>query len=185
MKDIKVLAICGSLRKDSLNRKALLVAKKMATDFGAQVSEIDLKDLDLPIYDGDIEAVGLPDSVLQIKKDVEDSDILLIASPEYNYSISGALKNTIDWLSRGGNSLNNKSAVIFGASPGALGTVRGQFHLRQILEALNVFVLPQPQVFIKNAKEAFDDEGNLKDEKLKEKLSNLIKKTIDFKKKVL
>lgn len=180
---LKVLAISGSLRKDSYNRKALQVAKKFAAELNAEVNEADLKELNLPIYDGDIEAQGMPESVQKFKKEVEENDVLLIASPEYNYSISGVLKNAIDWLSRGGNSLDGKAAVIFGASPGPFGTLRGQYHLREILFALNVFVLPQPQVFIRSAHEAFNADGSFKDEKLSNQLKDLIEKTLNFAKK--
>ena len=122
---LKVLGISGSLRKYSYNRKALQIAKKIASDLGAEVSEADLKELNLPIYDGDIEAQGLPESVKKFKAAVEVNDVLLIVSPEYNYSISGALKNAFGWASRGGNSFDGKWAVIFGVSPGAFGTLRG------------------------------------------------------------
>ncbi len=174
---LKVLGISGSLRNDSFNRKLLQIAKKIASDLGAEVSEADLKELNLPIYDGDIEAQGLPESVKKFKAAVEANDVLLIASPEYNYSISGALKNALDWASRGGNSFDGKWAVIFGASSGSFGTLRGQFQLRQIFYDLNVLVLPQPQVFIKFAGEAFNPDGSFKDPKTYETLKTLIQKT--------
>lgn len=175
---LKVLGISGSLRTGSYNRKALQIAKKMAAELGAEVSEIDLKELNLPLYDGDIEAQGLSESVKKLKSAIEAADVLLIASPEYNYSISGALKNALDWASRSGNSFDGKWAVIFGASSGSFGTLRGQFQLRQIFYDLNVLVLPQPQVFIKSAGEAFNPDGSFKDEKLHEQLKSLIRKTI-------
>jgi chromate reductase len=145
---IKVLAISGSLRNDSLNRKALQIAKQIASMAGAAVEEADLKTLALPIYDGDIEAAGVPEPVARLNGMVQAADLLLIASPEYNRSFTGALKNAIDWLSRGHNVLDGKVAAIFGASPGPFGTVNGQNHLRQVLAALNVLVIPQPQVTI-------------------------------------
>ncbi len=110
---LNVLAFSGSLRTDSYNRKALQAAKKIAAAAGAIVNELDLRQLALPIYDGDIEAAGMPESALRLKAAVEASDLLLIASPEYNSSISGALKNAIDWLSRGKNSLDGKIAAVF------------------------------------------------------------------------
>ncbi|MFQ5676888.1 MAG: NADPH-dependent FMN reductase [bacterium] len=177
---LKVLAISGSLRTGSYNRKALQVAKTFAQEAGAEVEEIDLRELDLPMYDGDIEARGLPENVKKLKAAIEKVDVLLIASPEYNYSTSGALKNAIDWASRGGNSLDGKVATIFGVSPGLFGTVRGQFHLRHVLMALNAFILPQPQVFIKNAAEVFDSDGSLTDVKTAEKLKNLVVRTLGF-----
>ena len=178
--NIKVVAISGSLRLDSYNRKALRAAERFASEAGASVEEIDLKELNLPLYDGDIEARGFPESVQKLKSVVESSDVLLIASPEYNHSISGALKNAIDWLSRGKNSLDGKTAAIFGASPGLFGTMRGQAHLRQILAALNVTTASQPQVFIRLANEAFNSDGSLQDVKLHNQLKQLINKTINL-----
>lgn len=187
MKDknnIKVVGFSGSLRRDSYNRKLLQVAKKFAREYNAEVKEADLKELNLPIYDQDIEDESFPKSVLKLKKMAEEADVLLIASPEYNRSVSGALKNAIDWLSRGQNSLDGKIAAIFGVSDGMFGTVRGQLHLRQILAALNVFILPQPEVYVRFGAKAFDEKGNLVDEKTYERLKSLVFKTIDFAKKV-
>lgn len=175
---INVLAISGSLRRDSYNRKALHVAKRFAVEAGANVEEVDLKELNLPMYDGDLEAEGFPESVKQLKDAVEQADVLLIASPEYNHSISAALKNAIDWLSRGKNSLDGRVAAIFGVSMGLLGTARAQFHLRQILEALNVFMVPQPQVLIYSAREVFNPDGTLENQKIEESLKTLVQKTI-------
>lgn len=175
---LKVLGICGSLRWDSYNRKALRVAKSIAEGLGTEVREVNLKELNLPIYDGDIEAKGLPESVLKLKSAITEADVIMLASPEHNYSISAALKNVIDWTSRQGNPWDGKVAVIFGASSGAFGTLRGQFQLRQILMYLNVFILPQPQVFIRNEAEAFNSDGTLKDQKLHEQLRALIEKSL-------
>lgn len=181
MQQLKALAISGSLRQDSYNRKALQVAKKIASDLGAEVQELDLKELNLPIYDKDIQDQGMPESVRKLKKEIENSDILIIASPEYNYSVSGALKNALDWASRGDkNSFNGKVAVIFGVSTGGFGTLRGQAHLRQILAALNVFILPQPQVLISRAPEAFNSDGSFADPKIFEMLKTLIGRTFEF-----
>jgi chromate reductase len=160
---LKALGIAGSLRKDSYNRKLLRIAERMVEELGLPVGEVDLKELNLPMYDGDVEAQGLPRPVRELKAAIEGADLLLIASPEYNYSVSGALKNAIDWATREKNSLDGKVAAIFGASTGIMGTVRGQAHLRDILEALNVVVVPQPGVFIRSARDAFDEEGSLKD----------------------
>lgn len=175
---IRVLAISGSLRKDSLNRKALQIAKQIASASGAAVEEADLKILALPIYDGDIETAGMPEPVMGLKTMVEDADLLLIASPEYNRSFTGALKNAIDWLSRGRNSLDGKVAAIFGASPGPFGTVNGQNQLRQVLAALNVLVIPQPQVTIIRANEAFAPDGSFNNAKTAELLKTLIDRAL-------
>jgi chromate reductase len=180
MQIINVLGISGSLRRDSYNRKALQIAKRYAAEAGVEVAEADLKELALPIYDGDIEAQGLPESVLRLKAAVEAADVLLIASPEYNHSISGALKNAIDWLSRQKNSLDGKVAAVFGASTGVFGTARGQYHLRQTLASLNVLVIPQPQVYIGSAADAFHPDGSLKNPKTAEALKRLVERALRF-----
>lgn len=177
MQSLKVLAICGSLRRDSYNRKALVIAKRMARELGGEVTELDLGTLDLPIYNQDIQDAGLPENVQKLKAAVQACDVLLIASPEYNYSISGVLKNAIDWGSRVGNSWSGKTAIIFGASNGPYGTVRGQFQLRQVLVSVNVLCLPQPMVLVKNAKEGFTESGGFADQKTTERLRLLIQKT--------
>ena len=132
------------------------------------------------MYDQDIEEAGMPANVVAFKKMVEQADILIIASPEYNYSITGALHNAIDWLSRGGNSLNNKTVAMMGASPGPFGTVRGQNDLRQVLSALNVQFLSQPQMLLRSAAQAFAQDDSLVDPKGQEVLEQLIKNTFDF-----
>ncbi|MBI5475971.1 MAG: NAD(P)H-dependent oxidoreductase [Ignavibacteriales bacterium] len=162
---IKAIAISGSLRKESYNRKALKIAKSIAVELGIDVEELDLKELNLPLYDSDLEKSGFPHSVELIRNKVAAVDMLIIATPEYNHSISGVLKNAIDWLSTVKNVIDGKSAVIFGASTGKYGTMRAQSHLRQILTALNVTILPQPQLFIGNADEVFDENDSLKDQK--------------------
>jgi len=178
---LKVLAVSGSLRTDSYNRKALQVAKRIAEDLGAEVRELDLRELSLPIYDKDIQDRGWPEPVQKLEKEIEAADVLIIASPEYNYGISGALKNAVDWASRGEkNSLGGKVAVILGASTGGFGTVRSQLQLRQTLQSVNVFVLPQPQVLISRAETAFNLDGSFSDLKNLETLTTLIKKTFEF-----
>lgn len=176
--ELHVLGISGSLRSGSYNRKALQLAKRFAAKFGAQVHELDLKKLNLPIYDEEIQSVGLPQSVQQLKTALEAADVILIASPEYNYSVPGGLKNAIDWASRGKNSFDSKVAAIFGASGGPFGTIRMQPHLRQILAALNVYVVPQPQVFIRFARETFNPDGTLVDPNLQEQLKTLVYKSL-------
>jgi chromate reductase len=176
---VKVLAISGSLRKDSDNRKALQHAKRLAAAAGGDVEELDLKTLALPMYDGDLEVNGIPDSAKTLKKRVEDAQVLIIATPEYNHSVSGALKNAIDWLTRDdSNSLAGKYAVILGVSVGIYGTVRAQAHLRQILTALDVIMLPQPQVLIGPAATAFTADGALADKVVDGRLKTLIEKTL-------
>jgi len=178
--ELKIIGISGSLRKDSYNRKALRIAKQLALKIGIDVEEIDLKELNLPLYDGDIESGGFPDSVKRMRASIKESDVLLIATPEYNHSVPGGFKNAIDWLSTAENVLDGKVAAIFGASTGQFGTMRAQQHLRQILTALNVIILPQPQVFIRSAKELFNPDGSLNDLKVQAQLKELVEKTFQL-----
>ena len=178
MQNLQVLGIPGSLRRDSLNRKALRIAMQFAAELGAEVGHADLKELALPVYDGDVEAEGMPQSVLRLKAMVEAADALLIASPEYNHSIPGGLKNAIDWLSRGRNSLDGKVVALFGASNGQFGTARGQLAVRQTLGALNVLVLPQPLVYIRQAEHAFQPDGSFQDSKTADLLKALVARAL-------
>jgi chromate reductase, NAD(P)H dehydrogenase (quinone) len=175
---IHILAIAGSLRSESLNRKALQIAKKIAFELGAAVREIDLKTLALPVFDEDLRTHGFPESVVTLKQAIEAADVLLIATPEYNHSIPGPLKNAIDWASDKTNPFSGKVAVVFGASNGLNGTLRAQIHLRQVLAALNVELVPQPQIFIRSALEAFLPDGSLVDSKLMKQLHLLIQETL-------
>lgn len=185
MTALKAVALCGSLRSKSYNHKLLVLARQYAEAQGVEVAELDLKTLALPMYDSDLEATGFPEAVQKAKAAVESSDLLLVASPEYNYSVSGALKNIIDWLSRGTkNSWGGKVAAIFGASTGPIGTARGQLQLRTILTVVNVLVIPQPQVLVKLADDAFNPDGTLKDETTTGHLKKLIEKTVETARKL-
>ena len=179
--NMKVLAISGSLRKDSFNRKALQIAKGFASNAGAKVKEVDLKELSLPVFDADMKA---PRSVSLIQKEFADANVLIIATPEYSRSIPGGLKNALDWVSLTSSTpLEGKVAIILGASSGHFGTVRAQIHLKQILMALGAFIVPQPEIFISYAQEAFNEDGTLKDSTLSEKLKILIEKSINLAKR--
>jgi chromate reductase len=175
---LNVLAFAGSLRTESFNRKALQIAKHIASELGANVKEIDLKTLALPMFDADLRTQGFPKSVLTLKHEIESADMLLIATPEYNHSIPGPLKNAIDWASDKTNPFERKAAAIFGASTGLYGTMRAQLHLRQILAALGVELVPQPQVYIRLAGNAFLPDGSLADSQINLQLRKLIEETI-------
>lgn len=177
---LNILAIAGSLRTESYNRKLLQIAKSIASERGANVKELDLKTLDLPVFNVDLRANGFPESVLKLKNEISESDVLLIATPEYNHSIPAPLKNAIDWASDKTNPFSGKVAAIFGVSTGLFGTLRAQQHLRQILNALNVELLPQPQVFVRSAGEAFSNDGNLVDQKIAKQLRQLIEETLKY-----
>ncbi len=177
---MKALTVCGSLRIASYNRKLLKVASNVAQNLGAEVRDVDLKQVILPLYDQDIQDAGMPLIVQDLKTMVEESDVIIFVSPEYNYSVPGVLKNFIDWLSRGKNSLDKKTVAIMGASPGAFGTVRCQAHLRQILLSLNVRILSKPELYVRFCDKAFDESGNLVDPKTQEMLEKLIQDTFEL-----
>ena len=169
----KILAFAGSLRAQSFNKKLVRIAAAGATGAGAQITVIDLRDYALPIFDEDLEASGgLPANARKLKDLFLAHQGLLISSPEYNSSVSAALKNTIDWISRpvpnGGEAplqcFDGKVAGLMSASPGALGGLRGLVHIRAILGNIKVLVLPE-QVAVSKAHEAFTPEGALKDAK--------------------
>lgn len=188
----QILALAGSARKESFNKKTVRVAAAAAERAGAEVTVLDLADYPLPIYNGDLEAdQGLPENAIKLKKIFLEHDGLLIASPEYNSSVTPLLKNTIDWVSRpaegegGLAAYQNKVAVLMAASPGGLGGMRGLVHLRAILQNIGVIVLPK-QFALSKANEAFDDNDQLKDEKarttvegLGETLATTLKKLVD------
>jgi len=167
----KIVALAGSLRADSFNRKLIALAAEAARAAGAEVTVVDLRALALPMYDQDLEdASGLPEGARTLKALLRASHGLLIASPEYNSSISGALKNAIDWASRAETddepplaAFRGKTAALLAASPGALGGLRGLVTVRSILGNIGVLVLPD-QVCIGTAHEAFDASGRLTDD---------------------
>lgn len=176
---IKILAFAGSARTDSFNKKLVKIAADGARAAGAEVSYVDFKDLPMPLYDEDLEAAeGLPKTVIQFKALLKEHQGFLIASPEYNSSISPLLKNAIDWASRPAPDeapmacFRGKVAVLMATSPGGLGGLRGLIHVRSILQNIGVLVLPD-QKAISNAYQAFDETGNLKDEKQRTDIYNL------------
>jgi chromate reductase, NAD(P)H dehydrogenase (quinone) len=167
----KLLAIGGSLRKGSYNKLLARAAADAARRAGAEVTVVDLKELALPVYDGDDEeASGLPAGAKRLKKLMVEADGFLISTPEYNSSVPGGLKNAIDWASRAEGeekellAFRGKSAALFSASPGALGGIRSLAVLRTILSNIGVLVIPQ-QLALPKAHEAFDEAGALKDPK--------------------
>src|ERR1700733_13055904 len=171
MSQPKIVAFAGSLRAGSYNKKLVAIAAEAARAAGAEVTVVDLRELALPVFDQDIEdASGLPEGARKFKALLRASDGFLIAAPEYNSSITAALKNAIDWASRSETddepslaAFRGKAAALMSASPGALGGLRGLVTVRSILSNIGVLVLPD-QVAISTAHEAFDDSGKLKDE---------------------
>jgi NAD(P)H-dependent FMN reductase len=167
----RILAFAGSTRADSFNKRLIRIAVAGARAAGAEVTLIDLRDYPLPLFDGDLEArEGLPPNGRKLKDLFLAHHGLLMSCPEYNSSITGVWKNTIDWVSRpvpGEAPLacfDGKVAAILSASPGALGGLRGLVHVRAILGNIRVLVLPD-QVAVPKAGEAFNPDGSLRDSK--------------------
>jgi len=172
MDEIEILGIVGSLRKESYNRLALKAAQELAPE-GAVLNLIELHGI--PVFDQDQE-MAPPAAVLEFKRRILAADAILFATPEYNYSLPGGLKNAIDWASRpfGESAWQGKPAALMGASVGNLGTVRAQCHLRQILVTLNMPTVNQPEVLIGNAALRFDQDGRLTDEPTRQFIEKLL-----------
>jgi chromate reductase, NAD(P)H dehydrogenase (quinone) len=179
-KTITVLGIAGSLRRDSFNRATLRAAKSLAPE-GVSIEIFELNGI--PVYNQDEES-NPPARVVELKARVRAADAILIATPEYNYSFAGVLKNAIDWASRpyGDSAWADKPVALMSASVGRFGGARAQYHLRQSMVTLNMHPVNTPEVMISEAANAFDAQGNLKDESAKrlirELLTNLAEWTI-------
>ena len=177
---LRVLAFAGSTRRASFNRALVGIAADGAREAGAEVSEIDLRDYRLPVFDQDDESEhGKPEPARRLKRQFMDHDAWLVAAPEYNGSITGVLKNSIDWASRPDPgdagplaAFRGKLVVLMSASPGALGGLRGLVHVRAIFGNLGCVVLPD-QVAVPKAREAFDADGGLVDPQQHERVAGL------------
>jgi len=169
---LTILGIAGSLRKASFNRAALRAAQQLVPD-GASLEIFDLDGI--PPFNQDDEAHP-PERVTLFKQRIRAADAILIVTPEYNYSIPGVLKNAIDWASRpyDDNSWDGKPVALMGASVGAMGTSRAQYHLRQVLVFINMYPLNKPEVMITNASQRFDAKGNLTDAETKAHIQKLL-----------
>lgn len=169
---MKILGICGSLRRNSFNMAALRAcADLMPQGMTLQITSLS----DIPMFNQDVFDQGLPAPVKRLRDEIAAADGLLIASPEYNFSVSGALKNAIDWASRPPEQpFAGKPAAIMGASPGAIGTARAQYHLRQVLVFLDVHPLNKPEVMIGAAHERFDAQGQLIHEPTREFIGKML-----------
>ena len=159
---VSVLGFSGSLRKGSFNAAVLRAAVEL-TPVDMRLETFDLHGM--PLYDGDVEAAGLPDTVRRFRERIGAADALLIVTPEYNYSMAGVLKNAIDWASRPPDQpFRGKPVAIAGASMGGFGTARAQYHLRQTCVYLEMIPLNKPEVFVSAAHQKVDAEGRLTDE---------------------
>ncbi len=175
----KILAFAGSIRNDSVNKRLAKIASKAAEQAGAEVTFADLADYQMPLYNHDYETEhGIPESAIAFKDLMKSHNGFLIASPEYNGSLTGTLKNTIDWMSRPYADdprmacFDGKIAGIMAASPGGLGGLRGLHHLRVILSGIGTFVLPN-QLAVGHAGTNLVDDETIKDEKLQQDVENL------------
>jgi chromate reductase, NAD(P)H dehydrogenase (quinone) len=183
MEKIKIVAFAGSFRSASYNRMALKYAVRGAEEAGAEVDVVDLKEISLPVYDKDIETHGFPENVKNFKNRVRDADGVLIATPEYNWSLPGGLKNAIDWVSRETNEFQGKTVAYFGVSDGYFGTVRSQIVILPTLITLGMYILPR-KVYIPNGGDEFDEDGKLKNSKIEGKLKKLGADLVDFTRKL-
>lgn len=171
-----ILGMVGSLRKGSFN-KGLMEAARERLPEGVSLTVADIGRL--PLFSEDLES-DMPPAARTLKQQVERADAILIATPEYNYSVPGVLKNAIDWASRpyGKNSFNNKPVAIMGTSIGMLGSGRAQYHLRQMFVFLNMHPVNQPEIMLPFASQNFDSEGKLTNETtgrlIKELLESLV-----------
>lgn len=156
-----IIGISGSLRNGSLNT-ALLRACQTMLPPGVTMEVADLSDI--PLYNEDVRQQGFPTAVQVLRGKITAADAVVIASPEYNYSVSGVLKNAIDWVSRPPNQpFDSKPIALLGATPGGFGTARSQYHLRQVFVYLNGLLLNKPEVMISDAPSKFNVDGILTD----------------------
>lgn len=175
---ITILGIAGSLRAASFNKAALRAAGQLLPS-GVRLIEADISEL--PLYNEDLRANGFPPAVERFRQQILEADAILFATPEYNYSIPGVLKNAIDWASRPPEQpFAGKPAAIMGASPGAIGTARAQYHLRQVGVFLDLKFINKPEVMIGTAMERFDAQGNLTHEPTREFIGKMLVELRDW-----
>ncbi len=181
----KIIALAGSLKANSLNKKLVKIAAKGAEDAGAEVTYVDLADFNIPLFSEDLEAEGVPSGVNDLKRLFADSHAILLASPEYNGSITGVLKNALDWLSRPskdpniGSAFQGKVAGIMATSPGGLGGIRGLVHTKDVLFNLGVTINPKT-IAVPNAYSVFDNDGNITDADIEANVKNLATQVVEM-----
>jgi len=178
MRNPKILVCPGSSRGGSYNGKLASLASKKLAMLDAEVTHLSLRDYPLPLYDGDLEANdGVPEAAISLHRHFQAQDGIFLACPEYNAGITPLLKNTLDWISRvkaSGEAYKSKVFALGAASPGAFGGMRGLIGMRTILEVgLGALVLPQ-MVSVAKAASAFDDRGDLTDERAGDQLDRLV-----------
>ena len=174
-----VVGLAGSLRRGSYNRALL----RAATEIAPPALHIVIHELDgIPLYNGDIEAAGVPPGVVQLRDVVRQADGLLIATPEYNHGVPGGRKNTIDWLSGPprNSALNGKVAGLMGATLGTLGTARAQSQLRQAFVFTNTYALLQPEILVSHAHEKFDADDRLVHQPTRDVIATFLQRFTDL-----
>jgi len=178
----RIIGFAGSLRKGSYNKALLRAAAELVPD-GVELEIFDLEGI--PPFNQDLENEPV-ERVREFKASIKDADAVLIATPEYNYSIPGVLKNAIDCASRpyGDNAFEHKPIAIMGASIGMMGSGRAQYHLRQCFVFLSCFALNQPEVMVPAAHEKVDEDGNLTDPKARELIKELIESLVTWTKRL-
>jgi chromate reductase, NAD(P)H dehydrogenase (quinone) len=179
---MKVLGISGSLRQGSFNTMALRAAQKLAPA-GMEITIADISRI--PLYNDDVRAAGEPAEVSGLKAQIRAADAVLLVTPEYNFSIPGVLKNTLDWMSRPPEPpFDGKVVAIMGASPGPVGTARVQYDLRKVLVFMNSFTVNKPEVFVSFAQNKFNAQGELTDEPTAKFIGDLLVSLQNLKKRV-
>ncbi|HEY8879036.1 MAG TPA: NADPH-dependent FMN reductase [Roseateles sp.] len=178
---MKIIALSGALRRASYNTALLRAAVAMAPEGVA----IELRTLHgIPLYDGDVEAQGIPEAVTKLREDIRAADALLIGTPEYNNSIPGVLKNGLDWLSRpsgeGARLFGGKPTGLVGATPGGFGTVQSQDALLSVLRAFGNDFWMGGRLMVSRAGTVFDAEGLLVDDKVREQLQAFVRGFVEF-----
>jgi chromate reductase len=178
----KILGLAGSLRRASLHRGLIRAAKELAPE-GVAVEYYDELDK-IPFFNQDVENEGDPAPVRELKEKIRAADAVLIATPEYDYAIPGVLTNALDWALRSPSPLRHKPVGIVGASPGNTGTARGQMVLRQILLHAPAYTMPEPQMLIPNARQRFDESGDLTDEETRERMRRFLAALVKWTKRM-
>jgi chromate reductase, NAD(P)H dehydrogenase (quinone) len=177
-----IVGLCGSLRAASYNRMLMRLAESVMP---ASMKLQALEWRDVPVFDGDLLAKGMPPVVAGLREQVRKADGILIVTPEYNFSIPGGLKNVIDWLSRGEDQpFAGKPVAILTASAGPVGGARVQYDLRKVLVFMNSFTVNKPEVFISFAQNKFNAQGELTDEATTKFVGDLLVSLQNLKKRV-
>lgn len=174
----KILGLAGSLRRASFNRGLVRAAMELAPE-GVVVEPYE-KLGEIPFFNRDVEDEGDPAPVRELKEKIRRTDAVLIATPEYDYAIPGVLTNALDWALRSPSPLRHKPVGIVGASPSRVGTARGQMVLRQILLHAPAYVMPEPQMLVSDARERFDENGELVDEQTRERMRRLLAALVEW-----